>query len=102
MSQFNCELMGLAYRPQATKDFDLTTLTEGSDLTARREPTNQYDENAIQVLFDGEFIGYIAKGLAEELAPEMDAGRELTIKVSGFVTPTKPYLDIDFLEEEAA
>ena len=53
-------------------------------LIALREPDNPYDKNAIHIFVEKarggrETIGYINRGLAAELAPEMDQGKQLII-----------------------
>jgi len=53
-------------------------LRGGETLWLRREPKNKYDANAIQVGMFNQVLGYIPRGLAEELAPKMDAGVEIT------------------------
>jgi hypothetical protein len=47
----------------------------GAPLELRRDPGNEHDPNAIQVLAEGEQIGWVPRELAAELAPELDAGR---------------------------
>jgi hypothetical protein len=47
----------------------------GEPLTLRRDPGNEHDPNAIQVLSGDEQIGWVPRDLAAELAPELDAGR---------------------------
>ena len=47
----------------------------GQPLELRRDPANEHDANAIMVLAGGELIGFVPRELAEELAPELDAGR---------------------------
>jgi len=47
----------------------------GSPLALRRDPGNEHDPNAIQVLAGAEQIGWVPRDLAAELAPELDAGR---------------------------
>jgi HIRAN domain len=47
----------------------------GRPLELRRDPANEHDPNAIEVLAGGERIGFVPRELAEELAPELDAGR---------------------------
>jgi hypothetical protein len=47
----------------------------GRPLELRRDPTNEHDSNAIEVLAGGELIGFVPRELAEELAPEIDAAR---------------------------
>jgi HIRAN domain len=45
----------------------------GSALELRRDPDNEHDPNAIQVLA-AEQVGWVPRELAEELAPRLDAG----------------------------
>jgi hypothetical protein len=47
----------------------------GRPLGLRRDPANEHDANAIEVLAGGELIGFVPRELAEELAPQLDAGR---------------------------
>jgi HIRAN domain-containing protein len=47
----------------------------GERLALRRDPGNEHDPNAIQVLAAGEQIGWVPREIAAELAPELDAGR---------------------------
>ncbi len=53
------------------------------DLVAVREPENKYDKNAIHIYIEGKngrkSCGYINRFLAKELAPQMDAGKQLSI-----------------------
>jgi HIRAN domain len=46
----------------------------GARLELRRDPDNEYDANAIQVRA-GDQLGWVPRELAEELAPQLDAGR---------------------------
>jgi SWI/SNF-related matrix-associated actin-dependent regulator of chromatin subfamily A3 len=57
----------------------------------RREPHNQYDRNAIQVLnVRGEQIGHIPRTIAEKLAPLMDNG---SLLVEGNTAGPKAFYD---------
>jgi hypothetical protein len=49
----------------------------GRRLELRRDPANPHDANAIAVHGDGggEQLGWVPRGLAAELAPELDRGR---------------------------
>jgi hypothetical protein len=47
----------------------------GEPLALRRDPGNEHDPNAIQVLAGEAQIGWVPRELAAELAPEIDAGR---------------------------
>ncbi len=51
-------------------------LEPGSALELRRDPGNEHDPNAIAVhAAAGEQVGWVPRELAEEIAPEIDAGR---------------------------
>lgn len=48
----------------------------GRPLELRRDPGNPHDQNAIALhTANGEQVGWVPRELAEELAPELDAGR---------------------------
>jgi hypothetical protein len=40
-----------------------------------REPDNPHDPNAIRVELAGLYLGYVPRNIANDLAPQMDAGR---------------------------
>ena len=42
-----------------------------------REPDNPHDPNAIRVELSGLYLGYVPRYIAKNLAPQMDAGRNL-------------------------
>lgn len=46
----------------------------GAGLALKREPANQYDKNAIAVMWGSRPLGYLPRGVAAELAPLMDKG----------------------------
>jgi hypothetical protein len=52
----------------------------GDQLEATREPSNQYDRNAIRLSHCGLQVGHISKELAADLAPLLDKG-DIAIKV---------------------
>jgi hypothetical protein len=64
------------FRPVAAQAI-VMDLVEGAELTLEREAHNPYDPNAIMVKdpATGEHLGYVAKEVAVDLAPEMDAGK---------------------------
>lgn len=60
-----------------------------------REPTNQYDMNAIKVIAEQKQIGYLGKEYASILAPLMDEGEEFTATVKGIGEfKNRPYCEI--------
>jgi hypothetical protein len=76
MTEFTAYLRGNNFRPIEAKVI-ANNLEEGNVLILMREPGNQYDPNAIQVLDPNTevHLGYVAKEVAVELAPLMDEGR---------------------------
>jgi hypothetical protein len=46
----------------------------GDALELRRDPDNEHDPNAIQVLAAGAQLGWVPRELAEQLAPALDRG----------------------------
>ena len=68
------------------------------ELELEREPTNQWDKNAIKVLYKGYLLGYIEKEVAADLALAMDVDAiEMTCKiVAKHGSPTdKPVLAVE-------
>lgn len=54
-----------------------TEACDGDAVELRREPDNEYDENAIAVYTEDERqLGFLSRELAADLAPEMDDGWE--------------------------
>lgn len=69
--------------------------TEGQELIAVRQPENEFDRNAIAV-FDGiRQLGYIPKGVAEQIAPKMDFGSCVTIHVACITGIDQPYQGVN-------
>ena len=54
-------------------------------LDFEREPTNQYDPDAIKILYEGQHIGYIEAASAIYLAPWIDEGHDYSITVTDMV-----------------
>jgi hypothetical protein len=59
---------GVRHRPEAPAE-------PGQPLELRRDPANEHDANAIEVLAGAEVVGFVPRELAAELAPELDGGR---------------------------
>lgn len=60
----------------------------GAELELRREPGNVYDSNAVLVLgevdgYESVPLGYLPKGVASKVAPQMDAGRVFSVIYAG-------------------
>ena len=55
---------------------DAEDVAPGQPLELRRDPGNEHDPNAIAVHAPGgEQVGWVPRDLAEELAPQLDAGK---------------------------
>lgn len=75
-------LVGSNFRPAECREI-VKTLDEGTVLTLERDPQNQYDANAIKVMYDAGdggmmHLGFIPKTDNADLANEMDHGKEFT------------------------
>lgn len=47
---------------------------QGGTVTIDRDPDNEFDPDAVQVLVNGVLAGHLPAGLAGRMAPELDAG----------------------------
>jgi hypothetical protein len=61
---------------------DFGAIQAGDRLELYREYDTPHDRNAVQVVHDGSFIGYIGRDLAVQLAEIIDAGDSAYAKVS--------------------
>lgn len=59
-------------------------LTEGAWLRMEREPENLHDGNSIAVYAGERMVGYVAKEKAAELAPFMDIGVKMALRVLNY------------------
>lgn len=98
---FLSPLMGVNFRGAEIREL-VKTLPIGTTFTLERDPENQYDANAIKVLYEGietggapEFVGFVAKEVAEELAPLLDSGYTATATIIDFLGDIKPHLEIE-------
>jgi hypothetical protein len=96
MPNFEAMLRGVSFRPIEAKAI-VVKLQENDELTLEREPENEFDTNAIRVLHppSGEFLGFVAKEIAADIAPLMDRGTQFTCKVGNRYTPAVVALVID-------
>lgn len=95
--KFQAELRGANFRPAECKEA-LKALDVGDDIYLIRDVNNEYDANAIACYADPELeyhVGFIAKEVAEEIAPFMDDGREFTAKIHSWLSTLKPYVVIE-------
>lgn len=81
-------LVGMKHR--GTEEFVAETLEAGEPLTIKREPTNKFDNRAIQVWARGRHIGYVASSQNKTLAAEMDAAAVHGTRAWAVVLHKKP------------
>lgn len=67
VSTFNTKVVGVSYYQSVIRE-----CYEGQPVDLVRNPTNEYDENAIEVNVRGSRIGHLSGDEAEGLAPFMD------------------------------
>lgn len=97
MENTEANITGIYYSDIKNNNYELWgELENGTELKLKREKENQYDSNAIAVLFKNTKIGYIEKAIAEKYAPIIDSGTKINCTViSRFGHPTdKPVLRV--------
>jgi len=72
-------IMGMQYEGREQKAIEIAPR---ETVQLSREYGNEYDPNAIKVLYRGNHIGYLERSVARLLAPEMDAGLQFQAIVS--------------------
>lgn len=65
-------IVGSSFRPGASNL--IKRLRQGQLLLLVREPNNQYDKNAVLVVWGNRALGYLPRGLAAKIAPILDSG----------------------------
>jgi hypothetical protein len=78
--RFMTNVVGVTFVPGYPAN--LMSLSTNDDLSLVRDPDNEHDSNAIVVhAWPVGPIGHIGRGIAERLAPELDAGVEWTVEL---------------------
>ena len=91
-------IAGVQFRPIAEIGRAMKEITIGDILPLSPEPTNKYDPNAVQILFehadgpvDVTFLGYVPKKFSAEVAGLMEAGVDLECVVEVVNPAAKPW-----------
>jgi hypothetical protein len=58
-------------------------------VTLERDKDNQYDQNAIRVVVDGEMVGHIPALLAKTMAKEIDSGKVWLAELESILVSTE-------------
>lgn len=96
--QIPFQLAGAKFRGVAVQA-EVLALTPESKLSVEREPSNVYDSNAIKVLAEGVFLGYVPKNIAAEVAPMLDAGEQCDC-LFAMADALSPHLILDFFASD--
>jgi helicase len=72
-------IMGMRYEGREQKAIGIA---QGETVQLEREYINEYDANAVKVLYKGNHIGYLERAVARLLAPDIDAGLKFQAIVS--------------------
>jgi hypothetical protein len=68
MPTYTVQIRGVKFRPREAREI-ANNLTPNETVRLEAEPDNPYDPCAIQVIAQGEFIGYVQKDMAKVLHP---------------------------------
>lgn len=70
------------------------TPTDGELLGLKTEPSNEYDDHAVQVIYlpTGEHIGFLARENNYQVFEALERGEELKVEIVGFENTIKPTL----------
>ncbi len=96
---YGVEVKGVKYR-----DFDISKIQLEHELQFETEPNNKFDPNAIKVLYDDIFIGYVPKGsIFQRMIPSY-GGDGIKKQVCGIITYVdenlrKIEMDLGFYEK---
>lgn len=72
---------GIMYRPKKITKLVAEYVDMGDVLELEREPSNKYDSNAVKVLYDDQWIGYVEREASEEIAKIIESGVAYECKV---------------------
>ncbi len=88
-------LVGVTFRGAACKEIvKKLTPEDGNLLRLEADPTNEYDSNAVKVMYEptGDHIGFIAKENNQQIFAALEAGETLQVQIVGFENSIKPTL----------
>lgn len=89
------EIRGLRFRGPEARNV-VSMLQPGDPIGLDRDASNEYDANAVRLLAEGTWIGYVQADLAVIVAEYMDQGQLPRAWVSGQNAPNgTPYVEIE-------
>lgn len=72
-SPVELRVVGLTYRPGYPQNILDLQGREGERVKLKRTK-NKYDHSAVSVVFEAQRLGYLSRGMAKFMAPELDKG----------------------------
>lgn len=94
MGTMTTSIVGQNFYPEAKRL--VPRLRQKQRLGLKREPDNKYDGNAIAVYILNVKVGHLSRGVAENLAPMMDAGVAI---IASKVGPMGGMIKLDWDDE---
>ena len=88
-----CTLAGAQFRPAEAKDA-LRTATIGDVVSLEPDPENEYDPQAVKVIFAGHHIGFIPKASNPPIFSALRDGDEVVVSIVAFESALKPVLEV--------
>lgn len=88
-------LVGVPFRGAYAKELvKKLTLDDGELLELEAEPTNEYDSEAVKVIYkpDDSHIGYLARENNHDVFQALERKEKLNIEITGFENTLKPVL----------
>ena len=111
LTKFDCKMTGLTFRSAEDKDALSKANPNETIFDLVREPENEYHDNAVKVLMymgdsDGEdglghtssyHVGYIERGWADQIAPQMDEGHIYQATWRGYLSKKEGHLTVEWV-----
>lgn len=91
--QIICTLAGAQFRPAEAKAA-LRTAAIGDVVSLEPDPENEYDPQAVKVVFAGHHIGFIPKSANPPIFAALQAEDEVTVSIVAFESALKPVLEV--------
>jgi len=94
-------IVGNQFRPKDSGARELVdNLQPGDEIQLERDPTNEYDSNAVKIIIEGVFVGFVAKADNFQVASHLDANRPYKAVCVAQYGDRKPGIKIELLEED--
>jgi hypothetical protein len=93
--QITCTLAGASFRPAESKQFFRDQAAIGHALTLEPDGDNEYDPQAVRVMFADHHIGFIPRDSNGPIFSALTDGDEVIATIIAFEAPLRPVLEIN-------